>query len=83
VRVLASVAVPLAFDLPVHVYDGPVEVDIGAAQPQGLVLPEAERQRDRPSGAVPALRREAQERAGLSRGQCLALGFLGLRRVDQ
>jgi hypothetical protein len=54
VRVLASVPVSLALDLPVHVDDGPVQVYVGAAQAQGLVLPEAERERDRPPGAVPA-----------------------------
>lgn len=83
VRVLASVPVPLALDLPVHVDDGPVQVDVGAAQSQGLVLPEAERQRDRLPGAVLAFRGEAQQLAGLGRGQCLAVGFLGLWCVDQ
>jgi hypothetical protein len=83
VRILAPVPVPLALDLPVHADDGPVQVYVGAAQPQGLVLPEAERERDRPPGAVPASRREAQQRAGLGGGQRLAFRILGLWRVDQ
>ena len=82
-RVFAAVAVSLGHDLPVHVHDGPIQVDVGTAQSQGLVLPESERQRDGPPGAVPAPGREPQQRAGLGRGQRLAFGFLGLRRVYQ
>ena len=83
VRVLAAVAVALALDLPVHVHDGPVQVDVGTAQPEGLVLPESERECDRPPSAVPAPRGEPQQRAGLGRSERLALGLLGLRRVNQ
>jgi hypothetical protein len=52
----------------VHADDALVQVDVGAAQAQGLVLPESEREPGRPLGAVPACRSQLQQRARL--GKC-------------
>lgn len=58
-------AVPVSFvrDLPVDPHNRIVEINICPAQPQRLVLPEAERERHRPPGTVPAAFRKREQRS--------------------
>ena len=45
-RVGASVLIAVVLELPVDEKDGLVQVDILTAEPEGLLLPEAEREAD-------------------------------------
>jgi hypothetical protein len=54
VRAGAAVPVQLSAQLPVHAYDGIIEIP--AAQLERLALPQAQRERDQPLGAVAPLR---------------------------
>jgi hypothetical protein len=82
-RVSAPVLIAIVLELPVDGKNGLIEVDILTAEAECLLLPEAEREANRPTGAVPAVSGQPQKRAGLSSGKRLALGLLGLGRVDQ
>ncbi len=83
VRVAASVAVVIVGALPVDLDDCLVEVDVLPAQPARLVLPEPEREPDRPPGAVTPTGGQPEQRAGLGDGQRFCFRFFVLRRVDQ
>ncbi len=65
VRIAAPVAVPVVCDLPVDTDDRFVEIDVPPAQSQRLVLPESEREPDRPLGAVASDGSQPEQRAGL------------------
>jgi hypothetical protein len=45
-RVVTAVTVAFVLELPFHVHDGPVKIDVRPSQAERLVLPEAEGEAD-------------------------------------
>jgi len=81
-RVLASVPVAGPLELPAHLDHARVQVDELPAKTDRLSLADADRERDRPPGAIAPAHCRAKDLTGLLPGQRLDIHVLADRRVD-
>src|SRR6266516_2524279 len=80
-RVAAAVPVSGPLELPADLDHACVEVDVLPAQPECLALADAEREGDRPAGAVRSVLHRGEDLACLVAGQGLDLDLFADRRV--